>query len=212
MTRGFAASRLTERAWRPVGVASERGPEKVQSLQRTRRGTSRRDRSPAAPLTARIAGHGLGLAAQHYVERDGLRGAALRPAGGGISWCGRRSSPCSAASAPTMSRCSWLATVSSRPSCSAWTEPPGWLASSWLLFGGEAGTGMMSWPTSLRLSSAADRQRCCAPCPSTLRSWPASSRATPSASGAASIVGPVRYGLRQRSNRPGDRRGSRGRR
>ena len=39
-----------------------------------------------APLTARMMGHGLGLAAQHYAERDGLKGAALRPAGGGISW------------------------------------------------------------------------------------------------------------------------------
>ena len=43
--------------------------------------------------------------------------------------CGRRytvvtdglSSSCSAASAPMMIRCSWLATASSRPSCSAWT-------------------------------------------------------------------------------------------
>ena len=31
-----------------------------------------------------MMGHGLGLAAQHYAERDGLKGAALRPAGGGI--------------------------------------------------------------------------------------------------------------------------------
>ena len=58
---------------------------------------------------------------------------------------------------------------------------------SWSASGSEAGRGMMSWPTSLRLSSAADRQRCCAPCPSISRSWPASSRATRSASGAASI-------------------------
>jgi hypothetical protein len=28
-----------------------------------------------------MMGHGLGLAAQHYAERDGLKGAALRPAG-----------------------------------------------------------------------------------------------------------------------------------
>ena len=38
-----------------------------------------------APLMARIIGHGLGLAARHYTERDGVQGAALRPAGGGIS-------------------------------------------------------------------------------------------------------------------------------
>src|SRR6516165_9163607 len=76
------------------------------------------------------------------------------------------------------------------------------LANSCPASGSEAGTGMRSWPTSLRLSSAADRQRCCAPCPSTSRSWPASSKATPSASGAASISGPVRCGLGQRSNTP----------
>ena len=40
----------------------------------------------AAPLTARMMGHGLGRAAQHYAERDGRKGAALRPAGGGIPW------------------------------------------------------------------------------------------------------------------------------
>ena len=50
-----------------------------------RAGRGARARQPA-PLTARMMGHGLGLAAQHYAERDGLKGAALRPAGGGISW------------------------------------------------------------------------------------------------------------------------------
>ena len=53
--------------------------------------------------------------------------------------------------------------------------------------GSEAGTGMMSWPRSLRLSSAAGRQRRWRACPSISRSWAASSRATRSASGAASI-------------------------
>ena len=38
------------------------------------------------------------------------------------------SSTCSAALALTMIRCSWLVTASSRPSCSAWMEPPSWLA------------------------------------------------------------------------------------
>ena len=38
-----------------------------------------------------------------------------------------------------------------------WPEPPSWLAILWSAFGSEAGRGMMSWPTSLRLSSAADR-------------------------------------------------------
>ena len=46
----------------------------------------------------------------------------------------------------------------------------------------------MRWPTSLRLSSAADRQRCCAPCPSISRSWPASSKATRSAGGRIDIT------------------------
>jgi hypothetical protein len=48
-------------------------------------GHGARARQPA-PLAARMMGHGSGLAAQHYAERDGLKGAALRPAGGGISW------------------------------------------------------------------------------------------------------------------------------
>ena len=37
----------------------------------------------------------------------------------------------------------------------------------------------MSWPTSLMLSSAADRRRCYGRCPSTSRSWPASSGGDP---------------------------------
>ena len=69
-----------------------------------------------------MMGHGVGLAAQHYAERDATQRSSAPP-------CGRRyiavtdglSSTCSAASAPTMIRCSWLATASSRPSCSAWT-------------------------------------------------------------------------------------------
>ena len=89
----------------------------------------------------------------------------------------------STASAPTMTRSSWPATVSSLPSGSAWTEPPSWLVISWLRSASEAGTGMMSWPTSLMLSSAADRRRCYGRCPSTSRSWPASSKATHSPSG-----------------------------
>ncbi len=48
-------------------------------------GHGARARQPAL-LTARMMGHGLGLAAQHYAERDGLEGAALCPAGGGMSW------------------------------------------------------------------------------------------------------------------------------
>ena len=99
-----------------------------------RAGRGARARQPA-PLTARMMGHGLGLAARHYAERDGLKGAALRPTGGGYTAVtDGLSSTCSAASAPTMIRCSWPATASSRPSCSAWTEPPSWLADSRLAF------------------------------------------------------------------------------
>jgi hypothetical protein len=63
-----------------------------------------------------------------------------------------------------MTHSSWPATVSSLRSGSAWTEPP-------------------SWPTRLMLCSAAARRRCCGRCPSTSRSWPASSEGDPLTAG-----------------------------
>jgi hypothetical protein len=76
-------------AW--TGVAAlpvwlrQRGPEAAPSLQRTRGGCVAASPVPSAPLTVWMMGHGL-RGAEDNAERDGLRGAAFRPAGGGISW------------------------------------------------------------------------------------------------------------------------------
>ena len=142
-------------------------------------GHGARARQPA-PLAARMMGPRLGPGSATLRRARWTQRRSAPPCGRRCTVVtGRLSSSCSAGLAPTMIRCSWLATASSRPSCSAWREPPSWLANSGSGCGSETGTGMMSWPSSLRLSSAADQRRCCAPCPSTSRSWPASSKATP---------------------------------
>jgi hypothetical protein len=89
---------LNERSGLPAWLR-KRGPQAAPSLQRTRRGASRRDREPAAPRGSgqemgdsreafrrtEVSGrpardiHRTPPAAQHFAERDRLKRAALRP-------------------------------------------------------------------------------------------------------------------------------------
>jgi hypothetical protein len=61
-------------------------------------------------------------------------------------------------------------------------SPPTPVAATCSHPGSEAGTGMLTWPT----SSATAQRQYCGTCPSTSRSWPASSKATRSTRAAAS--------------------------
>ena len=120
--------------------------------------------------------------APDYAERDGLQGAALCPAGGGIAATDRCVDFLHRVGADDdslqLSGDGFIAAVMQR--VDGIVEPA---AISWLRSASEAGTGMTSWPTSLMLSSAADRRRRYGRRPSTSRSWPASSKATHSPRG-----------------------------